>query len=347
MPRVSRIEEKGFYHIINRGVEKRTVFLEQDDFRAFLEIVDESAQIYKFVLHSFCLMPNHYHLLVQSLEQNLSLFMRQVNSKYSIYFNNKYKRVGPLWQGRFKSHYVYDEHYLTTLIRYIEFNPLKANITKAIGQYRWAMSSKPLLLPSMDYEFIHSTDFSQEMNEKEREKITELFCAKLEKQEETLVKKTKRELSYFFTKYDKEIAIAKAIEEGYLQTHIAKYLGLSTVSISKLYKIYRSKVKLFENLKERGIFWSYSKDIDYMAAGEKLVIEYLLKYGDFDELCRGFELFGKRIMKKVWEEKLVSDQQFIKTNLMLARVFFGMDIESSYFKERKNARFEKLKLLAS
>jgi hypothetical protein len=292
-------------------------------------------------------MPNHYHLLVQSTTENLSLFMRQVNSKYSIYFNNKYKRIGPLWQGRFKSHYVYDEHYLTTLIRYIEFNPLKANIAKTIGQYQWAMSSKPLLLSTMDYELINGTDFSQELDDKERGKITELFCAKLEKQEEKLVKKTKRELSCFFEERNKEMAIAKAIEEGYLQTQIAKYLGLSTVSISKLYKIHRSKVQLFEALKERGIFWSYSKEIDYANAGEKLVIEYLLKYGDFDELCRGFELFGKRIMKKVWEEKLVSDQQFIKTNLMLARVFFGMDVESDYFKEKKNARFEKLKLLAS
>jgi hypothetical protein len=76
-------------------------------------------------------------------------------------------------------------------------------------------------------------------------------------------------------------------------------------------------------------------------------VEYLLKYGDFDDIKLGFELFGKRYMKQIWEEKLTSDKSFIKKNLMLARIFFGMDIESDYFKGVKNARLEKLKLLAS
>lgn len=84
MPREPRIDEVGFYHIVNRGVERRTVFFEQEDYERFLEIANESAATYKRVLHSFCLMPNHYHLLVENKEKNLSLFMRQINSKYSI-----------------------------------------------------------------------------------------------------------------------------------------------------------------------------------------------------------------------------------------------------------------------
>ena len=107
------------------------------------------------------------------------------------------------------------------------------------------------------------------------------------------------------------------------------------------------KVKLFNKLRDKGIFWSYSKDIKYEEAGDALFIEYLLKYGDFDDIVLGFKLFGERALKQTWEEKLKSDKQFIKLNLMLARVFFGMDVEANYFKEIKNARFEKLKLLAS
>jgi REP element-mobilizing transposase RayT len=342
MPRLLRIEEVGFYHIINRGVERRTVFIEQNDFLTFLNIVNESAKTYNFTIHSFCLMPNHYHLLLQTYEENLSLIMRQINSRYSIYFNNKYKRVGPLWQGRYKSNYVYEENYLSSLVKYIEFNPIKAHITKTIGEYRYSMSSKNFSLSCLNYELIDSIDFSKEL-----EKVDEIFSAKLEVKDNRLVQSTKKELRSYFEKYNKEIAIAKAIKEGYLQIQIAKYLNLSTVCISKMYKIYRAKEGLFETLKNKGIFWSYSKDISYEQAGEKLTIEYLLKYGDFDELCEGFKLFGKRVVKKVWEDKLVSDKQFIKTNLMIARVFFKMDVESSYFKEKKNARFEKLKLLAS
>jgi len=112
-------------------------------------------------------------------------------------------------------------------------------------------------------------------------------------------------------------------------------------------KTYKQKVKLFNKLRDKGIFWSYSKQIDYSKAGDSLLIEYVLKYGDFDDIILGFELFGKRTMRRIWEKTLKSDRQFIKLNLMLARVFFGMDVEADYFREVKNARLEKLKLLAS
>jgi len=119
------------------------------------------------------------------------------------------------------------------------------------------------------------------------------------------------------------------------------------VHFKNKHRKYQQKVSLFNKLRDKGIFWSYSKDISYEKAGENLTIEYLLKYGDFDEIQQGFELFGKRVMKRIWEEKLKSDKRFIKLNFMIARVFLGMNIEASYFKEVKNARFEKLKMFAS
>ncbi len=79
-------------------------------------------------------------------------------------------------------------------------------------------------------------------------------------------------------------------------------------------------------------------------AGVNLTIEYLFKYRDFDEIQQWFKLFGKRVMKRVCEERLNSDKRFIKLNFMIARVFFNEDY---YFKEVKNARFEKCKMLAS
>jgi len=107
------------------------------------------------------------------------------------------------------------------------------------------------------------------------------------------------------------------------------------------------KQKLFNKLKNKGIFWSYSKDLSYEKAGDKLFLEYLLKYGDFDDLVEAFKLYEKETIKEVWEERLKDDKRFIKLNLMLARLFFDMDVESSYFKEIKNARLEKLKMLTS
>ena len=108
-----------------------------------------------------------------------------------------------------------------------------------------------------------------------------------------------------------------------------------------------TKEKLFNKLRDKGIFWSYSKNISYKEAGDKLFLEYLLKYGDFDDLILAFKLYTKEFIESVWEQKLKDDKRFIKLNLMLARVFFGMDVESAYFKEIKNARFEKFKMFAS
>jgi len=107
------------------------------------------------------------------------------------------------------------------------------------------------------------------------------------------------------------------------------------------------KTLLFNKLRDKGVFWSYPKDISYEKAGDKLFLEYLLKYADFDDLKLAFRLYDIATIQSIWEEKLKDDQRFIKLNLMLARVFFGMDVESSYFKKVKNARFEKLKMFAS
>lgn len=348
MARKKRIEKIGFYHIVNRGVERRTIFCDDEDFKKFLEIVEDSATIYNFTLHSFCLMNNHYHLLLQTKDLNLSLLMRQINSRYSIYFNNKYKRVGPLWQGRFKSWFVYNESYLKTLVKYIEYNPIKAGITKQIGEYKWAMSSGNFECFSMlNYELIKSTNFDKELDGDEVKKIDELYRAKLEIEKEGIIKKEFKKLNFYFDGYQKDIAIAKAIKDGYTQKQIADFLNLSNVAISKIVKIYKQKVVLFDKLRDKGTFWSYDKEIHYDTFSQNIFIEYTLKYGDFDDMKLLLELFGKRVVRKVWDEKLKSDRSFIKTNLMIARIFFGMDVEADYFKGVKNARLEKLRLLAS
>jgi len=321
--------------------------MDDDDHIQFLEILEESAEVYNFDIYSYVLMDNHYHLLIKTSALNLSLLMRQINSRYSMYFNRKYKRVGPLWQGRFKSWYVYDEQYLKSLVKYIEFNPIKANMVKHIGEFHWAMSSRSVDIQGLNYELIESSSLHKNLSKIELEEIDNLYNTKLEVVHKVIIPKVKKSLDVHFKKSTKEVGIAHAIANGYTQQAIAEYLMLSNISISKIYKNYRQKVALFNRLRDKGIFWSYSKEISYEKAGESLFIEYLYKYGDFDDIRLGFRLFGKRVMKRIWEEKLKSDTRFVKLNFMIARVFLGMDIEASYFKEVKNERFEKLKMLAS
>ena len=92
MPRKPRIEMPGFHHALNRGVEQRKVFLEEKDFTTFLELLCKACREYGVKVHSYALMSNHYHLLVETSRENLSLFMRRLNSTYAIYFNKRYKR---------------------------------------------------------------------------------------------------------------------------------------------------------------------------------------------------------------------------------------------------------------
>ncbi len=357
MPRKKRIEKIGFYHIINRGVAKTNIYLNDEDYQRFLEILQDASTEYGFEIYSFCLMSNHYHLLLKTKYENLSSLLQKINSRYSIYFNNKYKRVGPLWQGRFKSWYVYDESYLKALVKYIELNPIKANITKNIGEYKWAMSSSKAELEMLNRQLVDSIDFTDDLSEEEQIKIDVIFTGKLEiKDNEIKPKKLKLLEDYFVSRVDfvektksKHLTydIMMAIKDGHKQSAIAKYLNLSPVAISKIATIYKQKVQLFNRLRDKGLFWSYSKDMTFEEAGEKLTIEYILKYGDFDDIALCLKLFGKNKTKAIWNERLKGDLQFIKTNLMIARVFLGMDIESDYFKGIKNERLEKLRMLAS
>lgn len=103
-----------------------------------------------------------------------------------------------------------------------------------------------------------------------------------------------------------------------------------------------TKEKLFYKLRDKGIFWSFRKDISYSNVSDDIIIEYILKYGDFDDISAAINLYGEEEVERVWHEKLKHDQRFIKTNLIIARVFFNMDVESDYFKNQKNPRFEKL-----
>ena len=144
MPRKPRIEIPGYYHIVNRGVERRVVFKDNDDYAYFIELLCHHSKNYNITIHNYCLMSNHYHLLIEIAQdeipqvrgQNLSKFMRQLNSDYAVYFNKKYKRSGHLWQGRFKSWYVTDEAYLYTLILYIEQNPLKPKFKSEVQFFK-------------------------------------------------------------------------------------------------------------------------------------------------------------------------------------------------------------------
>ena len=139
MARPLRIEfENAFYHVLNRGLEKREIFKDEKDYEAFLKILETLHQRFHFKIHAFCLMPNHYHFYLQTPQPNLSKIMRGLNGVYTQNFNRRYKRAGPLFQGRYKAILVDKDSYSLELSRYIHLNPVKSRLSKDPEDYRWS-----------------------------------------------------------------------------------------------------------------------------------------------------------------------------------------------------------------
>jgi putative transposase len=139
MPRHLRIRSNsGYYHIMLRGNEQKNIFHDDFDRHRFLEILNSKKENNSFYLHAFCLMNNHIHLMLSEYKENISTIMKRINISYVSYFNLKYKRVGHLFQDRFKSEIVENDSYVLSLARYIHQNPVKAGIVNSINSYNWS-----------------------------------------------------------------------------------------------------------------------------------------------------------------------------------------------------------------
>ncbi len=150
MARPLRIEFPGaVYHITSRGNARLPIFDNFNCKKQFLTILEQVVDRYHWLCHAYCLMNNHYHLLIETIDPNLSAGMRQLNGVYTQSHNRKYKKVGHLFQGRYKSILVEKETYLLELCRYIVLNPVRANIVSCPGQYTWSSykSTSGLVVP--------------------------------------------------------------------------------------------------------------------------------------------------------------------------------------------------------
>ena len=127
------------YHITTRGNQRQKIFIGNEDHEKYLEKLKKYKRKYRFRLYSYCLMPNHIHIIGEILKkENLAKFMQGINRAYTAYFNKTYHKVGHLWQGRFKSKVVTKDEYLINSINYTELNPVRANIVKIPQEYRWS-----------------------------------------------------------------------------------------------------------------------------------------------------------------------------------------------------------------
>lgn len=139
MARPLRIEFPGaVYHVTSRGNAKGMIYDDDRDRYKFLDILGSVVRKHRWFCHAYCLMGNHYHLLIETPEGNLSRGMRQLNGIYTQAYNRRHKRPGHLFQGRYKAILVEKDSYLLALCRYIVLNPVAAGMVKAPGDWPWS-----------------------------------------------------------------------------------------------------------------------------------------------------------------------------------------------------------------
>ncbi len=140
MPNTPRLlVENACYHLIARGNQKQRIFMDEKDYQEYLGRVKIYKKKFDLRLYGYCLMPNHVHLVGQiEVAKNLSKFMHAITRSYTAYFNDKYAKVGHLWQGRFKNMVIVKDQYLVDCISYIELNPVRAKIANTPYEYPWS-----------------------------------------------------------------------------------------------------------------------------------------------------------------------------------------------------------------
>lgn len=149
MPRQMRRQSKSkIYHVMIRGNERKNIFLDDEDRTRFINTLIKVAGLSsreknsnndkKIWIYAYCLMDNHVHLLINEGEDEISRIMKRISTSYAYYFNKKYRRIGHLFQDRFKSEAIENDNYLLAAARYIHNNPVKARICKQAEQYKWS-----------------------------------------------------------------------------------------------------------------------------------------------------------------------------------------------------------------
>lgn len=179
MPRVARSDfNTTFFHVITQGINKSYIFENANDIKYYIKNMYELLTEYKLKIIAYCIMNNHAHILIETKKiENLSKYMHRLNTKYALFYNKKYNRVGYVFRDRYKSEGIYNEKHLYNCIKYIYDNPVKAGICKFAWEYPFSNYKKTKEIEDKNYNFLEV--------ETEKE-IAEEFISKVLKEKEFL-----------------------------------------------------------------------------------------------------------------------------------------------------------------
>lgn len=198
MPRKAREKSStNIYHVMLRGINRQTIFEDDEDNEKFLQILDDFKKICEYKIYGYCLMGNHVHLLLKEGKEELDKIFKRIGTSYVYWYNWKYNRCGHLFQDRFKSEVVEDDKYLVTVLRYIHQNPIKAGICETLDEYKWSSYNEYINKDGIvNYDFVLGIigveNFCEFMNEKSDEICLEISNGKKIKDDELIKEIEKR-----------------------------------------------------------------------------------------------------------------------------------------------------------
>jgi len=171
MSRPLRIEYPGaWYHVMNRGRRSESIFSDNYDYLMFIDLIMEIGEMWNVNVAAYCLMTNHYHILLQTPDGNISRCMRHLNSVYTQRFNRRHGYDGQLFRGRYKSILACDDNHLLQLVRYIHKNPVKAGIAENMADYEWS-SYKGYLSYAKKWNWLHKDYIFSMISSKKRGRL--------------------------------------------------------------------------------------------------------------------------------------------------------------------------------
>ena len=252
MSREARIDTSGYYHLTNRGVGLREVFLSHDDRIFFITLLCESARHYEYSIHGYALISNGYNILIKTTKNNLSHIMKLINGQYTSYFNRKHRRSGHLWEGRFKSWYIEDEGFILDILSYIEHLPVYTGSATEKQTYLYASYRQfigiderlPCLYDSVVFKKFNTLSHIKEFFNRPIDiaRINRIHTL-LKKQNKKQPKRTKKPLVPLEEEHfqcetidERNQKIYKAYKDGYAQAKIGLVLGISQQAVYKIIK---------------------------------------------------------------------------------------------------------------
>lgn len=276
MARPLRLEFPGaLYHVTSRGNAQGDIYLSDTDRVAWLDTLGDVCRRFNWVCHAYCLMGNHYHILIETPDANLSKGMRQLNGVYTQWFNRAHQRVGHVFQGRFKGILVDRDTYLMELARYVVLNPVRAKMVKRVDQWPWS-SYRATCSKTEKPEWLHVDFILSQLSTRHASAVVKyaefvqqgkalsgvwdklqgqvyLGPDRFVKKMQTLVDKKpkldeapkaqrralKRDLAQFANAHERDKAIALAYLSGqHTMAAIATHFGVHYTTVSRLVKVY-------------------------------------------------------------------------------------------------------------